>query len=194
MNDVKDGLQVKNTYLTSHFPLISILLFSTSFSLYTEGLVINKLHDLGVYSGMTEFISESGIKLTLLFLLMLLFFMVFAALKLIADTTIELSLLFFSKDKEGKELTKIRSGAWFYLIGSVISLFFFKYILFVLIIVVLVSFGYFIFFVYKVSSSLSNAGLIGIIFFHVFFWSAFVLSVFYAIIKLYNSFIAGLPV
>ncbi|WNF37417.1 DUF5366 family protein [Bacillaceae bacterium IKA-2] len=194
MNDVKDGLEVKNTYLTSHFPLISILLFSTSFSLYTEGLVINKLHDLGIYSGMTEFISESGIKLTLLFLLMLLFFMVFAALKLIADTTIELSLLFFSKDKEGKELTKIRSGSWLYLVGSAVSVFTFKYILFVLTIVVLVSFGYFIFFVYKVSSSLSNVGLIGIIFFHMFFWSAFVLSISYAIIKLYNGFIAGLPI
>lgn len=194
MNDVKDGLQVKNTYLTSHFPLISILLFSTAFSLYTEGLVIKKLHDLGVYSGMTEFFSENGIKLTLLFLLILLFFMIFAALKLIADTTFELSLLFFSKDKDGKELTKIRSGSWLFLIGSVISLFFFKYILFVVIIFVLVSFGYFIFFVYKVSSSLSYVGLIGIIFFQMFFWAAFVLSVSYAIIKLYNSFIAGLPV
>lgn len=194
MNDVKDGLQVKNTYLTSHFPLISILLFSTAYSLYTERLVINKLHDLGIYNGMTEFFSESGIKLTLLFLLMLLFFMVFAALKLIAGTTIELSLLFFSKDKEGTELTKIRSGSWLYLIGSVISLFIFKYFLFLLSIAVIVSFGYFIFFVYKVSSSLSFAGLIGIIFFHMSFWSAFVLSVSYAIIKLYNSFIAGLPV
>lgn len=185
---------MKNTYLTSHFPLISIFLFSTSFSLYTEKLIIKKLHYLGVYSGMTEFFSENGIKLTLLFLLMLFFFMIFAALKLIADTMIELSLLFFSKDKEGTELTKFRSGSWLYLIGSVLSLFIFFNITIVIVIFVIVSFGYFVFFVYKVSSSLSSIGLIGIVFFHIFFWFAFFLSVTFAMIKLYNSFLASLPV
>lgn len=185
---------MKNTYLTSHFPLISIILFSISFSLYTEDVIIQKLYNLGVYNGMTEFFSEKGIKLTLLFLLVLFFFMVFAALKLIADTTIELSLLFFSKDKEGTELTKIRSGSWLYLVGSVLSLVFFQAIVVVVFIFTIVNFGYFIFFVYKVSSSLTPIGLIGIIFFHIFFWFASILSVSYAMIKLYNSFIASLPV
>ncbi|QOY36655.1 DUF5366 family protein [Anaerobacillus isosaccharinicus] len=185
---------MKNTYLTSHFPLISILLFSTAFSLYAERLIIYKLHDLGVYQGMTEVFSDSGIKLTLLFLLLLFFFMVFAALKLIADTMFELSLLFFSKDQEGKELTKIRSGSWLYLVGSVISLLLFQNFILMIAILALVTFGYFIFFVYKVSSSLSPIGLIGMIFFHVFFWFTFALTVSYAMIKLYNSFIASLPV
>lgn len=194
MTASKGRIIVKNTYLTSHFPLISILLFSVTFSIYSEKVIINKLHDLGVYSGMTEFFSEGGIKLTLLFLLILFFFMVFAALKLIADTMIQLSLLFFSKDKEGTELTKIRSGSWLYLVGSVVSLAFLYKIVVVILIIVLVSFGYFIFFVYKVSSSLSSFGLIGIIFFHMFFWFSFILSVSYAMIKLYNSFVAGLPV
>lgn len=185
---------MKNAYLTSHFPLISIFLFSTALSLYTEGIILLKLKDLGVYQGMIEVFSESGIKLTLLFLLMLFFFMVFAALKLIADTMIELSLLFFSKDVEGVELTKIRSGSWLYLIGSIFSLLLFQQIMIVLLILVFVTFGYFIFFVHKVSSSLTTLGLLGMIFFHVFFWFAFGLSVFYATIKLYNSFVASLPV
>ncbi|MFN7249523.1 MAG: DUF5366 family protein [Anaerobacillus sp.] len=185
---------MKNTYLTSHFPLISILLFSTALSLHVEAIIIQKLVNLGVYSGMTDVFSESGIKLTLLFLLLLFFFMVFAALKLIADTMIELSLLFFSKDQEGKELTKFRSGSWLYLLGSIISLLLFNQAFFILLILAIATFGYFIFFVYKVSSSLSPIGLIGMIFFHIFFWFAFGLSVFFAMIKLYNSFITSLPV
>ncbi|RXJ00632.1 hypothetical protein DS745_11245 [Anaerobacillus alkaliphilus] len=185
---------MKNTYLTSHFPLISILIFSITFSLYSEGIIIQKLHDFGVYDGMTEVFSDSGIKLTLLFLLLLLFFMVFAALKLIADTIVELSLLFFSRDQEGTELTKIRSGSWLYLIGSLLSLLFFQKIIVILLILVAVTFSYFIYFVYKVSSSLSSIGLVGLIFFHVFFWFSFTLTVFYATIKLYNSFVASLPV
>ena len=185
---------MKNTYLTSHFPLISILLFSTAFSLNAVTVIIDKLQDIGVYQGMAEFFSDSGIKLTLLFLLMLFFFMVFAALKLIADTTIELSLLFFSKDQEGTELTKIRSGSWLFLIGSILALLLFQIITFIIVIFVLVSFSYFVYFVYKVSNSLSTIGLVGIVFFHIFFWFSFVLAVTYAIIKLYNSFIASLPV
>ncbi|OIJ17063.1 hypothetical protein BKP37_00545 [Anaerobacillus alkalilacustris] len=185
---------MKNAYLTSHFPLISIILFSTSLSLYVEGIIIQKLYDLGIYQGMTEVFSESGIKLTLLFLLLLFFFMVFAALKLIANTMIELSLLFFSNDKEGVELTKIRSGSWLYLVGSVVSLFLFYHIMFILFIIIVVTLSYFVFFVYKVSSSLSSIGLIGMVFFHVFFWFAFVLSVSYAMTKLYNSFLASLPI
>lgn len=191
---LKGRFTLKNTYLTSHFPLISIILFSTAFSLYAQGVVIEKLHDLGVYQGMTEFFSESGIKLTLLFLLMLFFFMVFAALKLIADTTVELSLLFFSKDEEGTELNKIRSGTWAYLIGSGLAIVAFQYIWMILAIFILVSFTYFIYFIYKVSNSLSTMGLIGIVFFHMFFWFSFVLVIAYAMLKLYNSFIASLPV
>ena len=81
-----------NRYITSHFPLISILLFSLAFAIFFQGFILTQLVDLGIYNGMREFISESGIKLTLLFLMQLFFFMVFSALKLIADTTIELSI------------------------------------------------------------------------------------------------------
>lgn len=184
----------KNTYLTSHFPLISIVFFSAALALHVEGLMINRLVVLGVYQGMLEFFSESGIKLTLLFLLILFFFMIFAALKLIADTTIELSLLFFSKDHEGTELNKIRTGSWFYLIGSFVSMFLFQNLLVIVSIVVVCSFLFFIFFVFKVSDSLSPFSMVGLIFFHIFFWFAFIISVLYALLKLYNSFIASLPI
>ncbi|MFJ7851913.1 DUF5366 family protein [Peribacillus frigoritolerans] len=77
----------------------------------------------GIYQGMLEFFSEAGIKLALLIVLLLLFFMVFAALKLISDTILELSLLFFSKDSEGKALNSVREGSVIYVIGGACSLF-----------------------------------------------------------------------
>ncbi|WP_017728817.1 YufK family protein [Halalkalibacterium ligniniphilum] len=184
---------MKNTYLTSHFPLISILLFSTSFALFTETYIVNQLKELGLYEGMREFFSDSGIKLTLLFLAMLFFFMVFSALKLIADTINELSMLFFSKDEEGNELKKIRGGSWIFLVASLTSLAFISYPLGIVLLLCLSCFVYFVYFVYKVNESLSGAGLVGFIFFQVIFWFSFLLAVIYACLKLYNSFMASLP-
>jgi hypothetical protein len=187
-------LQMKNAYLTSHFPLISIILFSLAGSIYLERMTIYYLQSIGLYSGMIEFFSEQGIHLTLLFVMWLFFFMFFAALKLIANTVNELSLLFFSKDEVGTDLTNIRRGSWIFLIGSIGSVIA-SFDLYVLLGTFLLScFVYFIYFIYKVSVSLSATALIALIFFHVFFWFAFVMAVGYAIIKLYNSLIASLPV
>ncbi|SFF06091.1 DUF5366 family protein [Alteribacillus iranensis] len=184
---------MKNTYLTSHFPLIAILFFSLSFALYAENVITTWLRDIGLYMGMREFFSDVGIKLTLLFLLVLLFFMVFSALKLIADTINELSLLFFSKDEEGSSLQKIRGGSWFYLLASILSIFFMRMPLGIIITFLLGTFVYFIYFVYKASDSMSTGGLIGMIFFHISFWSAFIFTISYAAIRLYNSLINSLP-
>ncbi|WP_332693967.1 DUF5366 family protein [Halalkalibacter lacteus] len=184
---------MSNRYITSHFPLISILLFSLAFAIFVQGFILGKLVDLGIYSGMREFISESEIKLTLLFLLLLFFFMVFSALKLIADTTIELSMLFFSKDEEGNELNKVRIGTWIYLVASVLTILLAQYILFVVVLFLVASLSYFVFLVYKVRTTFSLSGLIGLILFQVIFWSAFLLAIVLALVKLYNSFMASLP-
>lgn len=185
---------MKNAYLTSHFPLIAIILFSMSFAIYSGTMVIDYLQELGLYSGMIEFFSERGIQLTLLFVLWFLYFMVFAAMKLIADTVNELSLLFFSKDEEGKELQKVRRGSWIFLIFSILS------VIAVINGFLLVSVFlagcviYFFYFIYKVSESLTTGALFGLIFFHVLFWATFVLAVSYAVLILYNSVIASLPI
>jgi hypothetical protein len=164
-----------------------------AFAIFFQGFVLSQLVDLGIYNGMREFISESGIKLTLLFLMQLFFFMVFSALKLIADTTIELSMLFFSKDEEGNELNKVKTGSWIYLIASILSLVFAQHILLIVGLFLVASLSYFVFLIYKISHSLSPAGLIGFIFFQVIFWSTFILTIVLALVKLYNSFMASLP-
>lgn len=185
---------MKNTYLTSHFPLISIILFSLAFSIYTERMLIFYLQNIGLYKGMIEFFSERGIHLALLFVLWLFFFMLFAALKLIANTVNELSLLFFSKDEEGTDLRKVRRGTWIFLIGGVFAIVGSINIVILLGVFTLACFSYFLFFIYKVSDSLSALTLTGLIFFHLFFWFAFGVAIVYAIVKLYNSLIASLPI
>ncbi|WP_227939610.1 DUF5366 family protein [Alkalihalobacillus deserti] len=182
-----------NRYITSHFPLVSILLYSLAFAIFFQGFILSQLVDLGIYNGMREFISESGIKLTLLFLLQLFFFMVLSALKLISDTIIELSMLFFSKDEEGNELNKVRAGSWIYLVSSILALLLAQNVLLIVVLFLVASLSYFIYLVYKISNILTPVGLIGFIFFQVIFWSVFILAVILALVKLYNSFIASLP-
>ncbi|MFE8696719.1 DUF5366 family protein [Cytobacillus sp. FJAT-53684] len=185
---------MKNTYFMSYFPLLSIILFSLSLSINIEMVLLGFLKSAGIYEGMREFFSDGGIKLALLALLMFLFFCLYAALKLIADTINELSLLFFSKDSEGKSLKEIRSGAIVYFIGSIISLLMMNSLMGILVVFAATTGIYFCYFVYKISSSLSILGLIGVIFFQVLTWSSLMIGVIYLVIKVYNSFIASLPI
>lgn len=187
------GEEMKNTYFTSYFPLLSIILFSLSLSIKVEKLLLTFLQDTGIYGGMLEFFSESGIKLSLLVLLLTIFFMVFAALKLLANTINELSLLFFSKDSEGENLKLIRNGAIIYFIASALSLVSLNSFIGIGIIFATATMIYFMYFVFKVSSSLSIVGLIGLIFFQVLVWSSLISGVVFLAVKVYNSFMASLP-
>ncbi|MEH7234141.1 DUF5366 family protein, partial [Bacillus safensis] len=75
---------MKNTYLTGYFPLISILLFSSAFSIFTVGITTDFLTQAGILKGMLEFFSEQGIRLALFAAFALVYFMILSALKLIA--------------------------------------------------------------------------------------------------------------
>lgn len=185
---------MKNAYLTSHFPLISIILYSLSFALYSSRFAIQYMDELGLYSGMVEFFSESGIQLTMLFILWLLFFMLFAAFKLIADTINELSLLFFSKDQDGGDLNRVRSGSWIFLLTSIVSLLAQVQVGVLVSVFLLACMMYFVYFIYKVSEHLSVPAVIGLVMFHLLFWGVFILAVTFALLRLYNSIIASLPV
>lgn len=185
---------MKNTYLIGYFPFIAIVLFSLSFAVYVEMQLLRVLKNIGIYSGMLEFFSEAGIRISLLIVLVLIFFMIFAALKLISDTIIEVSLLFFSKDSEGIDLRNIRAAAVIYVLGGLASIMSIQSIIGLLAIFLGTSFIAFLYFVYKVSTSLSIMGLIGIIFFHILIWSTMLFVVTYAGLKLYNGMIGSLPI
>lgn len=185
---------MKNPYLTSYFPLLAIVLFSLSLAGRTEMELAAILKRTGIYAGMLEFFSETGIKLSFLILLLVLFFMVFAALKLIADTLNEVSLLFFSNESEGESLKHIRKGAVIYFAGGLISLFSIYSFIGIVSIFAVATLIYFIYFVYKISPHLSMAGLVGTVFFQVIVWCTLVLGVVYLAVKVYNSILASLPI
>lgn len=188
------GVIMKNIYLHSYFPLLSIVLFSLAISFRVEMLLIQFLQRTGLYDGMGEFFSETGIKIALLLLLFAIFFMLFAALKLIADTLNELSLLFFSKDSRGEALTQVKGGSFIFFLGGIFSLFSLHSVWGIGILFFLTTITYFIYFVYKVSSHLSIVGLIGLVFFQVMTWATLIVGFGYIVMKVYNSIIASLPI
>ncbi len=185
---------MKNTYFTSYFPLISIILFSVSFAILTELKTLELLKQIGIYRGMQEFFSPTWINFAIFFVFFLIYFMIFAALKLISNTLLELSLLFFTRDSNGESLPKIRVGSFFYLVGGTVSLAFVQSFYGIVIVLLLATLGYFIFFVYKIQDTLTFGGLIGLVFFHTLSWFTFFMTVTYVCIRLYNSIIASLPI
>lgn len=184
---------MKNTYLTSHFPLFAILLFSLSFAVYTEQQVSSFLQDIGLYQGMMEVMSEAGIKISILLFCMLFYFMLFAAFKLVAGTILELSLLFFSKDQEGEALRQIRGGSWIYLGAGLISLLLVSSAAALGGLFLTTAIIYFTYFLFRVRHFISASGVVGVLFLHGSFWTVLFLSIGYAGLRLYNSFIESLP-
>ncbi len=185
---------MKNRYFTGYFPLIAIIMFSLSFSIFTVGKTVELLGEIGLYAGLLEFFSPIEIKLILLFIIFLLFFMMFAALKLLSDTFVDISLLFFSEDREGDIQKSARLGSVIYFIGGGISLLCamsFVLISLVFFVTTMVAFMYFI---YKAGPYFTSAGLVGFVFFHLLTWGCILAAVAYAILKLYNSLLASLPI
>ncbi|WP_173107393.1 DUF5366 family protein [Bacillus sp. KH172YL63] len=185
---------MKNTYLTSYLPLFSILLFSLTFSVYGVDVFIDLFKKIGVYPGMREFLSDIQLKLAILVLLMVAAFMVFAALKLIAETINGVSMLFFSKDSDGELYNHVRAGSMIYFIGGLVSVVSLKSFLGLLLIFALSSIAYFIFFVYKITPSLSKMGIFGVVSLQVFSWSSIFLTIFFICLKLYSGVMASLPI
>ncbi|MFN2744062.1 MULTISPECIES: YufK family protein [Bacillus] len=185
---------MKNTYISGFFPFIAILLFSSSLAISSVMYAMQVLSSFGIYKGMLEFFSESGIRMALFIVFALVFFMVFSALKLIANTVTELSLLFFAKDPEGANLKKIRAGSAIYLGASLLSFIFVQYAIGIAAILVLATLVYFVYIVYTIHGTLSFFSLIGFVMFELLFWFTFLIGTIYIVIKLYNSMMASLPV
>ncbi|KON83949.1 membrane protein [Rossellomorea marisflavi] len=185
---------MKNTYLTSYLPILSILLFSLTFSVYGVGVFETLSKKIGVYAGMSEFLSEMQLKLAILVLLMMVFFMILSALKLIAETINGISMLFFSVDSEGELYNKVRPGSMIYFLGGLVSVLSLQSFKGLIAIFVLTSAVYFFYFVNKISSSLTKVGLLGVVTMQLFSWAALILTIFFVLIKLYNGLMASLPI
>lgn len=184
---------MKNPYLYGYLPLFSIMLYSLTFGIYTVGKSVEFFHSIGVYAGMREFLSDIEIRMLLLFVFFLCFFMLFSALKLIGETIHEVAMLFFSKDSEGGAVRVARGGYVIFFFGGLLSAVAIQSFTLLIIIFIVTIFSSFVYTVYKMSQYMSTAGMIGLIIFEIVFWSIFITAVIYVILKLYNGILASLP-
>lgn len=184
---------MKNSYLTGYMPLLSILLFSLSLSMFGQAFIVDMLKKANLYNTMLDIFTKTEVNLVVIGGLMVVFTMIFATLKLLANTANELALLFFSKDAEGELLKKTRFGAVIYFLGGLVSLVSFSSAVGTIIIFLVTSVVYVVYFVYKLSPHISTPQMIGIIVFEAVFWIFFGLLLALIFMKVYNGLLAALP-
>ncbi|MER2090382.1 MAG: DUF5366 family protein, partial [Sporosarcina sp.] len=165
---------MKNPYLFGYLPFVTIVLFSLTFGVYTVGVSVELFKGIGLYAGMREFLTDIQLRIFLLIIYGLLFFMLFSALKLIAETIHETAMLFFSKDVEGESYSKARGGNVIYFFGALASAGGIHSIILLIAIFLLTTFVYFIYVVYKLSRFMTIVSTIGLIVFEIISWSVLV--------------------
>ncbi|GEM_PF-186102 len=189
---------MKNPYLFSYLPFFTIMLFSLTFGVYTVGWSLGVFREIGLYSGLLEFLTDTQLKLFLLTIYALAYFMVFSALKLIAETIHETAMLFFYKSRSGEEGDVIaapddRGGKLIYFIGALVSAAAVQSIVWLGLIFLGATFIYFIHSTYQLHHQFSIATIIGIIFFEVIVWTVLLFAVVYILLRLYNGIAASIP-
>ena len=184
---------MKNPYIFGYLPFVTIVLFSLTFGVYTVGVSVELFKGIGLYAGMREFITDIQLRIFLLVIYALLFFMVFSALKLIAETIHETAMLFFSKDVEGKSYSEARGGNVIYFFGALASAGGINSIILLTAIFLLTTFIYFVYVVFKLSKFMTIVSTIGLLVFEILIWAILVSTIIYILLKLYNGVIASLP-
>lgn len=184
---------MKNPYIFGYLPFVTIVLFSLTFGVYTVGVSVELFKGIGLYAGMREFLTDIQLRIFLLVIYALLFFMVFSALKLIAETIHETAMLFFSKDVEGKSYSEARGGNVIYFFGALASVGGINSISLLTAVFLLTTFIYFVYVVFKLSKYMTIVSTIGLLFFEILVWAILVSTIIYILLKLYNGVIASLP-
>jgi len=184
---------MKNPYIFGYLPFVTIVLFSLTFGVYTVGMSVELFKGIGLYAGMREFLTDIQLRIFLLVIYALLFFMVFSALKLIAETIHETAMLFFSKDVEGKSYSEARGGNVIYFFGALASAGGINSFKLLAAIFLLTTFIYFVYVVFKLSKFMTIASTIGLLVFEITVWTILASTIIYILLKLYNGVIASLP-
>lgn len=184
---------MKNPYLYGYLPFFTVLFFSFTFGIFTVTESMGILQGVGIYNGMLEFITDFELRVFLLIVFSLCYFMLFSALKLVGTTIHELGMLFFSKDKDGEAMKHARGANVIFFFGALISAFGIQSFYVLVGIFLGTVFIFFVYTIFKLSNFMSIGGMIGLIIFEVLFWGVFTAFVVFVIFKLYNSLIASLP-
>lgn len=184
---------MKNPYLYGYLPLFSIVLFSLTFGIFAVSESMDFFQGIGIYGGMREFLSDFELRVLLLVMFSLIFFMTFAALKLIGTTIHELGMLFFSKDKNGETMKVARGGNVIFFVGALVSAVGIQSLVVLIAIFAITVLCYYIYVVYKLSSFMNFTGMLGLIVFEILFWALFLTAILFVFIRLYNSVVGSLP-
>lgn len=184
---------MKNPYLFGYLPFVTVVLFSLTFGVYSVGESIVFFKEIGLYQGMREFLSDFQLRIFLLAMYALLFFMMFAALKLIASTIHETALLFFLKDEADASYSASKSGAVIYFFGALASAAGIQSWKMLVLIFLVTTFIYFIYVVYKLSPFMTMTNTVGLIFFQIVVWSVLLAVIIFILIRLYNGLLASIP-
>lgn len=184
---------MKNPYIFGYLPFVTIVLFSLTFGVYAVSESIQLFKEIGLYTGMREFLTDIQLRVFLLIIYSLVFFMVFAALKLIAVTIHETAMLLFSKDFEGASYNQVRSANVIYFFGALLTVGGINSIKIMGIIFIVTTFIYFIYVVTKLSKYMPMTSTLGLIIFEIITWSVFISVVIFILLKLYNGIMASLP-
>ena len=184
---------MKNPYLYGYLPFFTVILFSLTFGILSVTQLMDLFRAIGIYDGMREFLSDLELRIFLLIIVALLFFMLFSALKLIGETVHELAMLFFSKDKEGQTIHAARGGYVIFFFGALATVVGMQSLIILVSIFVITVCTYFIYTVYKTSHYMSTGGLIGVVVFQIVVWGVFLVAIVYVALILYNGILASLP-
>ncbi|WP_432352564.1 DUF5366 family protein [Sporosarcina sp. A2] len=189
---------MKNPYLFSYLPFFTIMLFSLTFGVYTVGFSLSLFREIGLYNGLLEFLTETQLRLFMLTIFALIYFMVFSALKLIAETIHETAMLFFFRpvsesDNTISNVTDDRGGKLIYFIGALASAFSIQSIYGLLLVFIAVTFIYFVYSTYMLHNQLPFSSILGIIFFEFLIWAILLAVVAYILLRLYNGIAESIP-
>lgn len=184
---------MKNPYIFGYLPFVTIVLFSLTFGVYAVSESIELFKEIGLYNGMREFLTDIQLRVFLLIIYSLVFFMIFAALKLIAETIHETAMLLFSKDLEGQSYHQARSATVIYFFGALLTVGGINSITIMGVIFLATTFIYFVYVVTKLSKYMSITSMLGLIVFEIITWSVLISSIIFILLKLYNGIMASLP-
>ena len=184
---------MKNPYIFGYLPFVTIVLFSLTFGVYTVGSSLDFFKGIGLYGGMREFLTDLQLRIFLLVIYALFFFMVFSALKLIGETIHDTAMLLFSKDVEGKSYSEAKGGNVIYLLGALATAGGVHSIKLMALFFLVTTFIYFVYVIYKLSKFMTFFSTIGLIIFEIIMWGSLVSLIMYILLKLYNGVIASLP-
>ena len=184
---------MKNPYIFGYLPFVTIVLFSLTFGVYTVGVSLDLFKEIGLYSGMREFLTDTQLRIFLLVVYALLFFMVFSALKLIGETIHDTTMLLFSKDVEGKSYSEAKGGNVIFVLGAFATAGGINSVKLMGLLFLVTTFIYFIYVIYKLSKFMTFFSTIGLIMFEIIMWGGFISLIIYILLKLYNGVLASLP-